>query len=135
MLTGKAYALSVQVFRTDRLGDCTNDGASSKFDNLLVLVNNRFDGNTEVDLSNPPANLFTLETNDFGPYRGLKLVPYIGKPGFIGPMFGGNVAGCSDARWTDLIASKVGKPNKFLADYVPIHDRFEDERTYELNSH
>ena len=111
----KINCLSVGVYRS-RLGDCTNGGISSRFDELLVFCH---DGPrsffSEHEL---PLNFCTVERC----YGVAHIVPaMVTEDGQIVPrpgwwMFGGNIADTSDSRWREL--TYLGYP-------LHIHDRKE----------
>lgn len=118
----KVKAISVYVFRSS-LGDCTNGGASGKFDTLYVEHPR---GCFEVETSD--ERLFRVEPNAFGHPV---LIPENKPRKAIGPMAGGNYAASSDSRFEEAIRAVTGRG---FYGAVAIHDRFETQREYELLS-
>lgn len=110
----------VYVYRTAE-GDASNGGVSARH-NTLTVVN--VDGPFTPTENRPAAYLTT------GPLGHPILVPadevngtYAPrKTGFseVGPMFGGNIADTSDARWNRAVRKIAG-----VSGPVHIHDRFE----------
>lgn len=103
--------LTIWVYR-DRLGDCTNGGISSRYDEL-ILVGEGIEGPVSVDLDNPPENLVKIvKRRLFGesePY--LHIEPYNNEGKWY--MAGGNHAYVSDSRF----------PSRYA---LSIHDRCEE---------
>lgn len=111
-------ALPISVYRTARLGDCTNGGITSRYDELLLLCE---DGFVNVDMENPPENLVRLVVRHlFGrEYKHLEPVASTDR-GSVGWMYGGNIASTSDSR--------------FPSDYpLCVHDRQETQEQYDLS--
>lgn len=109
-------ALPISVYRTARLGDCSNGGISSKYDTLLLIHDEGF---INVDPENPPENAVKLVTRFlFG--REYKHIEPLASPQHLGWMAGGNIAHTSDSR--------------FPSDYpLTIHDRQETQEQYDLS--
>ena len=111
----KVRALSCNIFVNKAIGDCSNGGISSRFNQVYVICP---EGNWEIDLSNPdeiPENLVMSELVVFGGgcnvYR--KFVPYKTKDKWS--MMGGAFVYSSDCRFRD-----------YFGDYpIPLCDRFE----------
>ncbi len=109
------HCLPVEVYRFP-IGDCTNNGVSSRFDTLLVACsegNRFFDPEKEI-----PINFCMVRW-----FRGIaQLVPatvtedgsVIERPGWW--MRSGNIADSCDSRWSEL----TGLPYP-----IHIHDRKE----------
>lgn len=115
-------AISVNVMRNDKYGDCTNSGVSSKFNELLVECP---DGFIDIDMDNIPANFCRVNKRYlFGKYV-YSIEPYK-RPdkGCVGWMMGGNFAHSSDARFSEMIGGMYGA--------VAIHDRQETTEEYEM---
>ena len=102
-------------------GDCTNHGISGREENTTMYL---FDGCTPSEalafceangISEQRALIIDATTSCGRPY--LKAVPLFKKPGYIGPMFGGNYLHDGDR---DL--------------FIPIHDRFETQEEYDILS-
>lgn len=116
-------ALPVEVFRTCKLGDCTNGGISAKHDELLILCN---DGFIDVDDDNPPENVCKI-VHRFLFGKDVYHVEPIQSPEEIGWMSGGNFAYSCDGRFSDLVGGMYGA--------VSIHDRQETQEQYDALSH
>lgn len=114
-----AYALRVDIFKSQNLGDCSNDGISTFYDDILLLCD---EGYIEVDLNNPPTNLCKVVERPFGTKA---VEPYV-KPneGWIGWMYGGTIVDSSDSRFNEMSG---GVP-------LHLHDRQETYETYEMLS-
>ena len=117
-------ALPVDVYRDARRGDydCTNNGISSRFRELLVICD---DGFITVDENNPPENLCkVVHRHLFGGdvYHIEPVVP----PQGAGWMMGGNYAASCDSRFSELCGHQYGA--------VAIHDRQESWEMYDLLS-
>ena len=118
-----ANALSIDVYRSADGRDCTNDGISTRYDELLVLCD---DGPHEIDLDDPPENLVRLvKRHLFG--SDIYHVEPFARPTGAGWMFGGNYAASSDSRYHRLTFGMYGA--------VPVHDRQESWPQYEMLSH
>lgn len=130
--------LMLSVYKTARLGDCTNGGVTSKAD-AVVVVGILKDGHVEP----LPHSARVFSPDDSAP--AVVLVPSLA-PGYnatphlvpldlienlpadsVGPMAGGNYAGSSDSRW-----ARLGKLfNEHLAlGAVAVHDRVESHALY-----
>lgn len=106
--------LRVTVFRPS-YGDCSNDGLSSKY-NELILVGDGVVGPLTVDLDNPPENVVMLVKRTIFRREHLHVTPLDSCHALMGGgkwySFGGNFAFTSDGR--------------FPCDYpLAIHDRRE----------
>ena len=109
-------ALPISVYRTDRIGDCTNGGITSRYDTLLLVCE---DGFVEVDFENPPENLVVLKSR-FVCGRIYKHIEPFASPTHLGWMYGGNVAYSSDSRFSEL------------SEYpLCVHDRQETQEQYD----
>lgn len=107
-------ALPISVFRTDRLGDCTNGGITSRYDELLLICE---DGFVDIDPENPPANAVVLVSRYIAG-RIYKHLEPLATPQHLGWMHGGNLAYTSDSR--------------FPHDYpLCVHDRQETQEQYD----
>ena len=116
----KIPCLTVSVLRDSRLGDCTNNGISSRFDSLLIACP---DGPQSFDADELlPLNFCVMERRNLGFTEHVRIVPaavnergeVVKRPGWW--MFGGNVARSGDSRFFDL--SGIRYP-------LDIHDRRE----------
>lgn len=88
----KAKALTVGIFKW-RAGDCSNDGLSSRFNEILVLCP---DGPEIVDLDNPPENLCVVVKRILWREKYYYVTPYALKDKQT--MFGGCLCDISDSR-------------------------------------
>jgi len=110
----KVRALICGILENKRIGNCSNDGISNRFNDVYVVCP---DGNWEFDLDNPdeiPENLVMLEMTIFGGrdvYK--KFVPYKYKDKW--GMMGGAFVYSNDARFHDNFGSYP----------IPLHDRYE----------
>ena len=64
MATTKIRVMTLNVFRAADFPDCTNGGASGRFDRIDVICDDGF--SKEVDLDDAPENLFRLEVGSIG---------------------------------------------------------------------
>lgn len=108
-------ALRIHVYR-DNLGDCTNEGISSKYNDLLLICEN---GYIEIDENNLPENLVEV-VEGFKGYKYLRPYKKADKDK-TGYMMGGNYAGSSDSRFCQI--------NQYP---LPIHDRQETWEQYDM---
>jgi hypothetical protein len=109
----KMKALPINVYKNN-LGDCTNNGISSKFDTLYLIHEEGFidvDENTENLVKVVTRNLFGSEYKHIEPYK---------KATKVGYMKGGNYGSTSDSRF-----SKISKYP------LAIHDRQETQSEYD----
>lgn len=129
----KIKALSVEVYKSANLGDCTNHGMTSRCDKILVACPT---GNYEIDSENVPDNFAMLELRKV---FGNTIIPTIYpaeitedgrvvKRGGKWYMMGGNFAHTSDSRFHDLLGGLYG------VGAVAIHDRYETPEEYEMYS-
>lgn len=128
----KIRALSVEVYKSARLGDCTNHGMSSRHDKLLIACPR---GNEEIDSENVPDNFAMMELrNVMGAIIPTIYPAEITADGRIvkregkSYMMGGNFAHTSDSRFRDLLNGMWG------VGAVAIHDRYETPEEYALYS-
>lgn len=108
----------VKVLRETLLGDCTNGGASGKYNDLLVIG----DHVTQRWEENILEKIFVLVKRNLpdGPYYHIE--PLNKPKNMVGPMFGGNY--CTPA----------GSLRSITKYPIPIHDRFETQSEYEALS-
>ena len=111
-------ALPISIFENKRIGNCSNNGISARYDEVLIACD---DGFIEIDEDNMPENLVRLVVRRIGGREYMHLEPYKSvDKGCVGWMFGGSYAGCSDSRFTRI------------SDYpLPIHDRQESQEMYD----
>ena len=117
---GIMRALPLYVYKTPKLGDCSNGGVSAKYDEILLLCN---EGNVEIDPDNLPENLCKIVTRTIG---GRPVYSYVEpvKPkdsGCVGWMAGGCYVGTSDGRFHRLSQYPLS-----------LHDRQETSEQYEM---
>lgn len=113
--------LSIYVYRSATLGDCTNHGISSKHDKLYIECK---DGPFDADEQNPPENLVKLVYRRIGNKDVYHIEPVKAAAG-AGWMAGGNYAGCSDSRFSAMTG---------IYGAISIHDRDESWQMYERMS-
>lgn len=114
-------ALPVSVYRNTTLGDCTNNGVSSRFDTLLVICPDGFD----VDEKNPPENLCKVVRRRIRG-RDVYHIEPVGRAMGVGWMMGGNFAFSHDSRFGALCGNQYGA--------LAIHDRQESQEEYNILS-
>lgn len=112
----------INVYRNGKY-DCTNNGISSRFDELLCVCP---DGFKTVDMDNPPENLVKVVKREFAGRMIYHVEPCV-EPNGAGWMMGGNYAATSDSRFSALVDGQYGA--------IAIHDRQESWENYELLSH
>lgn len=131
--------LRVSVYRAEHLmgADCTNGGVSSKASDLTVVavevngVVSELPLDCQVFAPSESAPAMVLVQSNVPGLYGPHLEPY-GPRGDaaerrrIGPMAGGNYAGCSDSRWS-VLGEQFGHGR---LDVVAVHDRFESPELY-----
>ena len=109
-------ALPISVYHTNRLGDCTNGGITSRYDTLLLICD---DGFIDIDENDIPENTVRL-VERFICGRIYKHLEPIARPVHLGWMDGGNIAYSSDSRFHDM------------SDYpLCVHDRQETQEQYD----
>lgn len=123
-------ALPIYVYRTPRLGDCTNHGISGKYDELLIACP---DGFIDIDPENVPENFAMVELRHV---FGNTVIPTIYPADIVNGkavkrggkwyMMGGNYGATSDSRFTKLVGGYYGA--------VAIHDRYETPEEYDMYS-
>lgn len=111
----QTLGLPVYVYRDGRGCDCTNNGISSRFKDL-ILIGEGVEGFIKVDLDNPPENVVHLVKRNIFDGEYLHVEPLDGQYSDAENrkwyMAGGNFCYTSDSR--------------FPSDYpLAIHDRYE----------
>jgi len=109
LFMAKVRGLSVDIYRSASFGDCSNNGVTARY-NEAILIGDGVTGPEEVDLDNPPENVFLLVQRDIrnvGEY--LHAEPLDGHYGGGGKwyMFGGNCIYTSDSRFPNSYPIKV----------------------------
>lgn len=114
-------ALPIEVYK-DRGRDWSNDGITSKYDQLLLICE---EGYIEVDEANPPENLVKIVTRRFGDREYKHIEPYAPLNfNCIGWMAGGCIGYSCDSRFSEM------------SEYpLSIHDRQETQELYNMLSH
>ena len=112
--------LIVNVLRDAKGGDCTNSGASSKFTEFVIV-------DPEIaEIFEPTATMPALKLvrRSFGNKLYIHAEPLTSVPAnCVGFMFGGNFVYSCDSRF------------RSVCEYpIPVHDRIETARNYELLS-
>lgn len=112
-------ALRVNIYK-HKSGDCSNNGLSSKYNELLLICE---EGYIDVDENNPPENLVKLVTrNLFG--KEYKHIEPVARPKGVGWMAGGTIVYSCDSRFREM------------SEYpLSFHDRCESQEQYDLLSH
>lgn len=119
----KLRGLSLNVYKTNRYGDCTCDGISSRYNTIIFVDPKNPDlGWIDVDMNNPPENVVLLHKRVVDGKEYLSLQPIdscrIKSEFNHGDQHwysaGGNFAYSCDSRFTDYCAYPL-----------PIHDRKE----------
>lgn len=105
-----------EIFRW-KLGDCSNGGISSRFDDVLIPCKN---GPVDVDLDNPPENLVKVVRRKLFGREYVHLEPYNDKGKWW--MAGGTYVHSCDARFGEII-NNGGYP-------VGLHDRTEEHAEF-----
>lgn len=116
-------ALPISVFTDRKIGTCANGGVSESFDELLLVCEEGF---INIDEDNPPENLVVLVKRELfgGPCHYIR--PYKDCPSNeVGYMFGGSFAHTSDSRFSRMVG---------IYGAVPIHDRTETQKQYDMYS-
>lgn len=110
-------ALPIYVYKNNKFGDCSNNGISSRYDELLLI---HPEGFIEVDENNPPENLVKIvERRLFGEIH--RHIEPVARPNGVGWMAGGNIGHSSDGRF-----SRVSGWHP-----LQIHDRCESQEMYD----
>tara|TARA_E500000318_G_scaffold111232_1_gene129019 strand:- start:607 stop:936 length:330 start_codon:yes stop_codon:yes gene_type:complete len=107
--------LTINIYKNNQYGDCTNNGVSSWDVKGLCITN--IDAPFSPSDEYPSAELVVQEHFN---RKTVKIVPTaIGKRH---SMFGGNYGACSDSRFSDTVEKMLG--HSFYG-AIPIHDRVE----------
>ena len=109
----KIMGLTISIYRTAHLGDCTNGGVSATADEALV-IGDGIDGISEAH-GRPVLRLVK---------HGTMKIAYLVPVGLENKwtMFGGNFGFCSDSRFRQAVGKICGYQ---FHGAVPIHDRVE----------
>ena len=117
--------LPVYVYRSRTIGDCTNGGASAKFDTLYVLCDEGFVDADSPEMFAKQDSIFQVVPRTFRGMTSYHLEPIV-PPHGAGWMDGGNYAASCDGRFSRMVGDMYGA--------VPIHDRQETWEQYEALS-
>ena len=110
-------ALPISIYKDSRIGDCSNNGISSRYTEVLLICEEGF---INIDENNPPENLVKLVTRHlFG--RDYKHIEPVAKPNGVGWMSGGSLVYSCDSRF------------RRMSEYpLCLHDRQETQEQYDL---
>lgn len=106
----KVRALSCSIYTDKNIGDCSNNGISSRFRDVYVFCP---DGNVEIDLDNMPENFVNLEIRhfSFGTFKRFISCSNNGR----WCSFGGAFVWSCDSRFREHFSEYP----------IPLHDRYE----------
>lgn len=109
-------ALPISIFEDKKIGNCSNNGISSRFKEVLLVCEEGF---VEIEENNPPENLVKLVVrNLFG--KEYKHIEPVARPTGAGWMSGGSLVYSCDSRFREM------------SDYpLSFHDRQEDWEQYD----
>lgn len=112
-------ALPISIYEDKKIGNCSNNGISSRYREVLLICEEGF---IEIDENNLPENLVKLVTrNLFG--KEYKHIEPVAKPSGAGWMAGGSLVYSSDSRF------------RRMSDYpLALHDRQESWELYDMLS-
>lgn len=113
-------ALPVSIFEDKYIGNCSNNGISKRFNQILLLCP---EGYIEVDENNPPENLCKISEITLG-YDTYYHVEPVAAPKGAGWMAGGSLVYSCDSRYRRLFPYPLS-----------LHDRQETWKQYEALSH
>lgn len=117
----KINAISANVYRTAKFGDCTNNGISARHDELLIYCK---EGPYELDTDNLPDNFAMLKVETVCGSIINRIYPAEWVDGEVKPrggkwyMMGGNYCATSDSRFNRMLGND-------MYGAVAIHDRVE----------
>ena len=113
-------ALPCEIYKSKKLGDCSNGGISSRYNEVLLLCEEGF---IDVDRDNPPDNLCKVVTRDLGFTVHTHIEP-VAKAKGVGWMAGGTLVYSCDSRF-----------HRMCGDYaLSLHDRTETQKEYDMYS-
>lgn len=112
-------AISVGIFEDKRIGNCSNNGISERFDSILIEHER---GWIDVDEKNPPENFCVIVRRELWGEEHDYVRPYREANG-VGWMYGGCIVDSSDGRWGELTTHPLR-----------LHDRTESQEMYDLLS-
>lgn len=109
-------ALPISIYKDSRFGDCSNNGISNRYREVLLICDEGF---INIDENNPPENLVKLVTRQlFG--REYKHIEPVARPNGVGWMSGGSLVYSCDSRF------------RRMSEYpLCLHDRQETQEQYD----
>ena len=112
-------ALPLNIYENKSYGNCSNNGISSRYREVLLICEEGF---INIDEDNPPENLVKLVVrNLFG--KEYKHIEPVARPTGVGWMSGGSIVYSCDSRF------------RRLSDYpLSFHDRQESQEEYDMLS-
>lgn len=121
--------IKIYVYRDNNLGDCTNNGASSKYNELYLFS----EGHTAEEIAETAdfkginiEQCFKVETIWKGqPNEYKRAIPVLRKTNMAGPMMGGNYGMTCDSRYKEVTGG--------LRYPIAILDRYETHEDCLLN--
>lgn len=109
-------ALPISIYEDKSIGNCSNNGISSRFREVLLICDSGF---INIDENNPPENLCKIVTrNIFG--REHKHIEPVARPTGVGWMAGGSICYTCDSRFRELSQYPLC-----------LHDRQETQEQYD----
>lgn len=110
-------ALPISIFEDKRIGNCSNDGISSRYSEVLLICDTGF---IEIDENNPPENLVKLVVRSLWG-KEYKHIEPVARPTGVGWMSGGTLVYSCDSRFREM------------SDYpLSLHDRQETQEQYDM---
>ena len=110
-------ALRISIFKDSKIGTCSNNGISERFNDILLLCEDGF-----VDVNGDEENLCKIDSITFGGKTHYFVRP-VAEPTGIGWMSGGSLVYSCDSRFREL------------SEYpLCLHDRQEIAEQYEALS-
>jgi len=119
--------LRVEVFRHQAWGDCTNNGVSSRHNEMLLFWDcKREDAIAYCDDNGINIDgCLWLKPRDLWGHDHSVAVPLIHETNMVGPMMGGNFVYTCDSR--------MPKIEGWLHAPIAVHDRYETQEDYNSN--
>ena len=109
-------ALPLSIYEDKRIGNCSNNGISSRYTEVLLICEEGF---IDIDEDNPPENLVKMVTRHlFG--KDYKHIEPVARSNGVGWMSGGSLVYSCDSRF------------RRMSDYpLSFHDRQESQEIYD----
>lgn len=121
--------IRVSVYRAADMGDCTNNGVTSRHRSMILF----YAGTKDEAMAycqekgiDPDRCLYLVERTLWGEQHNYA-VPLVRPDNVCGPMFGGNFVYTCDSRLAQAMGTTTTEP-------VSVHDRFETQREYDALS-